>query len=92
MRFLSSSFPLNPKSIYKPIVYKIINYLHISISYGVWGSFNLCVVAREELLQKYPDRKLMLVDQLVASSGYGMLTDMTANLRDQGSLIEEVRT
>jgi hypothetical protein len=49
-------------------------------------------VAREELLQKYPDRKLMLVDQLVASSGYGMLTDMTANLRDQGSLIEEVRT
>jgi fatty acid-binding protein DegV len=49
-------------------------------------------VAREELLQKYPDRKLMVIYSLGASSGYGMLTDMAADLCKQGASIEEMHT
>jgi len=47
-------------------------------------------MARDQLLQKYPGRKLLVVDSLAASSGYGLLVDMAADLRDAGDSIEEV--
>jgi DegV family protein with EDD domain len=47
-------------------------------------------MAREQLLQKYPNRKMLIVDSLGASSGYGLLVDMAADLRDGGSAIEKV--
>ena len=43
-----------------------------------------------ELAQKYPDRKIYIVDSLAASSGYGLLMDKLADLRDDGKSIEEV--
>lgn len=64
--------------------------LHISLSSGLSGSYNSAVIAREELLPRYPDRKIMIVDSLGASSGYGLLMDMAADLRDNGETIEEL--
>jgi DegV family protein with EDD domain len=49
-------------------------------------------MARDELLLKYPDRKIMVVDSLGASSGYGLLTDLAADMRDQGASLEEIHT
>jgi DegV family protein with EDD domain len=65
--------------------------LHISLSSGLSGTFNAAILAREQLIQKYPDRKLVLIDSLGASSGYGLLVDMAADLRDKGASLEEVR-
>jgi DegV family protein with EDD domain len=64
--------------------------LHISLSSGLSGSFNSARVASEELLKKYADRKILLVDSLGASSGYGMLVDAAADMRDNGATIEEI--
>jgi len=64
--------------------------LHISLSSGLSGSYNSACVARETLLQKYPDRKIFLVDSLGASSGYGLLVDTAAGMRDKGVSIEEL--
>lgn len=64
--------------------------LHISFSSGLSGSYNAATLAREQLLSMYPQRKIMVVDSLGASSGYGMLTDMAADMRDEGQTIEEV--
>lgn len=64
--------------------------LHISLSTGLSGSYNSACMAREQLLDKYPERKILIVDSLGASSGYGLLTDMAADLRDQGALIEDL--
>ncbi len=44
----------------------------------------------EELREEYPDRKILVVDSLGASSGYGLLVDAAADLRDQGLSLEEV--
>ncbi|NLL48452.1 MAG: DegV family protein [Firmicutes bacterium] len=66
--------------------------LHISLSSGLSGSYNSAILAREALLERYPDRKIVLVDSLGASSGYGLLTDMAADLRDEGASIDEVYT
>ncbi|MBM7562827.1 DegV family protein [Fusibacter tunisiensis] len=64
--------------------------LHISLSSGLSGEYNSALIAKAELESKYPDRKILVVDSLGASSGYGMLTDLAADMRDNGSSIEEV--
>jgi len=64
--------------------------LHISLSSGLSGSYNSARIARDELLQKYSERKILLVDSLGASSGYGLLVDAAADMRDNGTDIEDI--
>ena len=64
--------------------------LHISFSSGLSGSVNSAMIARDELMKKYPDRKLYVVDSLCASSGYGLLMDKLADLRDEGMNIDDL--
>lgn len=64
--------------------------LHLSLSSGISGTVNSAMVAREALLEQYPDRKIYIVDSLAASSGYGLLMDRLADLRDEGKDLEEV--
>lgn len=64
--------------------------LHISLSSGLSGSYNSACMAKEELLSKYPGRKILVVDSLGASSGYGLITDTAADMRDDGASLEEV--
>lgn len=62
--------------------------LHVSLSSGISGVSNSACIARDELLSKYPDRKIFIVDSMGASSGYGMLMDKMADLRDEGMDIQ----
>lgn len=64
--------------------------LHICLSSGISGVFNSANIAKEELLDKYPDRKIYIVDSLGASSGYGLIMDRLADLRDQGQSIDDM--
>lgn len=64
--------------------------LHISFSSGLSGSYNSAIIARSQLLEEYPDRKIIIIDSLAASSGYGMVVDMAADMRDDGASIEEI--
>lgn len=75
---------------FEPFLQKGMDVLHISLSSGISGTFNSANIARDELLEKYPDRKILLVDSLGASSGYGLLVDMAADLKDRGDSIEDV--
>lgn len=65
--------------------------LHVSLSTGLSGAYNSACIARDELLESYPDRKIYIVDSLGASSGYGLLVDALAGLRNEGKTIDEVR-
>ncbi len=65
--------------------------LHICISSGLSGTINSARAAAEILQAKYPQRQLLIVDSLGASSGYGLIMDKLADLRDQGKSITEVR-
>jgi DegV family protein with EDD domain len=64
--------------------------LHLSFSTGLSGTYNSACIARETLLAKYPNQKILLVDSLGASSGYGLLTDRAADMRNNGATLEEV--
>lgn len=63
--------------------------LHIAFTSGQSGSVNNAYLAAELLREKYPQRKLQVIDSLCSSSGYGLLVDEAADLRDQGKTLEE---
>lgn len=64
--------------------------LHIEFSSGLSGSYNSAHLAVEELAEKYPERKIYLVDSLGASSGYGLIMETLADMRDLGKSIDEL--
>ena len=64
--------------------------LHLCLSSGITGVINSANIAKQVLEEKYPDRKIYIVDSLAASSGYGLLMDRLADLRDMGKSIDEV--
>lgn len=64
--------------------------LHVEFSSGLSGSCNSAMLAANELAEKYPNQKIYVVDSLAASSGYGLIMETLADLRDAGKPIEEV--
>lgn len=64
--------------------------LHICLSSGITGVINSANIAKSMLEEKFPDRKIYIVDSLGASSGYGLIMDTLAGMRDAGKTIDEV--
>ena len=64
--------------------------IHFSRSSGISGTVNSAMNAKMELEDKYPDRKIYVVDSLAASSGFGLFVDKMADLRDEGKSIDEI--
>lgn len=65
--------------------------LYLCFSSGLSGSFNTSNIAAQELMEKYPGRKVICADTLTATYGQGMLVRRAAALRDAGASIEQVR-
>ena len=64
--------------------------LHVTLSSGISSTYNSACIARDQLAEKYPDRKVIVVDSLAASSGSALLMDKLAELRDSGMGIDEL--
>ena len=64
--------------------------LYIGFSSGLSTTFNSARIAAEELLEKYHERKIVLVDTLAASSGQGLLVYMASKMRNDGASLEDV--
>ncbi len=64
--------------------------LHVCLSSRLSGVINSASIAREELLVKYPERRICIVDSLGASSGYGLLMDKLAEQKAEGMGLEEL--
>ena len=63
--------------------------LHIAFGSGMTPSVTNAVAAAEMLREKYPDCRITVIDSLCSSSGYGLLVDEAADMRDQGCSMEE---
>lgn len=63
--------------------------LSISISGNLSGSLNSSINARDIVLEKYPDRKIVCLDSLNASFGEAMSAIMASKARDEGKSLEE---
>lgn len=75
---------------FEPFLQDGFDILHVTLSSGISGVINSANIACRTLSERYPERKIRTVDSLGASSGYGLLMDKLADLRDEGKTIDEV--
>ena len=64
--------------------------LHVCLSSGISGTINSARNAALIVQERFPERKVYIVDSLGASSGYGLLMDTAATKRDEGLSAEEL--
>lgn len=67
----------------KPIIY-------MCFSSALSGSYNNAVMARQMLLEEYPEASISIIDTLSASMGQGLLVHLALELRDQGFGYKEI--
>lgn len=65
--------------------------LHLELSSGISGSINSANIAMEEMKEKYPDRRVEVVDSLCACGGYGLLVEYAVELRDKDISLEDAK-
>ena len=83
----------NPDGItktFKPLLEQGRDILHIGFSSGLSSSYNNTRLTADELAEKYPDRKIIVLDSLAASMGQGLLVYYAAKLKREGASIDEV--
>lgn len=74
---------------FTPFLEKGQDILHVTLSSGLSGVYNSAKTASELLAEKYPEREVVVIDSLAASTGYGMLMDAAADNRDAGMSLSE---
>ena len=66
--------------------------VHVTLSSGISATVNSARNAANIAMERFPERKIWVIDSLGASSGYGLLMDTAAAKRDEGLGAEELAT
>ncbi|NLN50371.1 MAG: DegV family protein [Acholeplasmataceae bacterium] len=61
----------------------------VLLSSGLSGTFNSAEVAKEEVLKKFPDRQIYLVDSKTGSLGEGLVVNEAVQFKKAGKTCEE---
>jgi DegV family protein with EDD domain len=78
-------------NLWDPIMAAGNDVLHLTLSSGISGAYQNAVLAQNEMRSRYPERRIEVVDSLGASSGYGLLVEEIADLRDAGATLDEAK-
>lgn len=66
--------------------------LYVSFTGELSGTYNTAQMIRNQLLETYPDLKLIIIDSKCASFGEGLVIKEAVRLRDEGNTLEEIAT
>lgn len=66
--------------------------IHISFSSALSCGYQNIVNGAEEVMEEYPDCKIVVIDTLSASLGEGLLMQMAVDMRAEGKTIDEIET
>ena len=89
----ASTSAINPEgwaNAIEPVLQQGKDALVLSFSSGLSTTYQSAMIAADELREKYPDRKINVVDTLCASLGQGLLVWYACQKRDAGMSLEEV--
>lgn len=75
---------------FTPILKEGKDILYICFSSGLSGTYGSSEIAILNLKEDYPNRKIMSIDSLCASSGEGLLVYLAAKEKENGKTIEEL--
>ncbi|MGT2722250.1 DegV family protein [Streptococcus porcinus] len=65
--------------------------LYIAFSSVLSGTYQSALIAREMVLEEYPDAVIEIVDTLAAAGGEGYLSILAAEARDKGRSLQETK-
>lgn len=82
--------PEQAKAMFEPVLKEGKDILHIAFSSGLSGSCQSAVIAAGELMEKYPDRRIIVVDSLMAAYGQGLLVCRAVEKKEAGMSLEEL--
>ncbi|MBQ8579597.1 MAG: DegV family protein [Oscillospiraceae bacterium] len=74
----------------EPVLQQGKDILVLGFSSGLSTTYQSAVIAANDLLEKYPERKINVVDTLCASLGQGLLVWYACKKRDEGLSLEEL--
>jgi len=77
---------------FTPFLEEGLDILHVCLSSGLSGVINSANAATNILAERYPQRRIYIVDSLAASSGYGLLMDTLAAKKSAGMDIDSLYT
>lgn len=77
------------KAAFEPLLQAGNDILHLGFSSGLSTTCNSAKIAAEELTKDYPDRKIVVIDTLAASAGFGMLVKLAVDKKNEGISLEE---
>lgn len=77
-------------NIMEPILAEGKDVLCLAFTSGLSTTYQSAVIAADELREKYPDRKINVVDTLCAALGQGLLVWYACRNRDAGMSLEEL--
>lgn len=90
---LPTTSQVNPEqyeAMFEPILKEGKDIIHLTLSSGISGTYNSAVIARDEMLERYPERRIQVIDSLCASMGFGLLVDAAWNHMQNGMSFEEL--
>lgn len=64
--------------------------VHVALSSGLSGTVNSARNAAAIAAERFPKNKIYIIDSLAASSGYGLIMETLADMRDNGASAEEL--
>ena len=64
--------------------------IYLPLSSGISGTYETALSVKVELLNKYPEGKLFIIDSKSATMGQGMVTIRAAMLNEDGKSVEEI--
>ena len=67
-----------------------VDVLHISFSSGLSSTYNNEYIAAQDVMERYPDRIIIVLDSLCASRGQGLLVYYAVMMKEKGCSIDEV--
>jgi len=74
---------------WRPLAEQGLPIVHICLGSGISGTYSNGLAAVRLLREQAPEARIFLVDSTLASVGYGMLSLIAADMRDQGKTPEE---
>lgn len=83
---------VNPEGfieVFEPILAAGDDILYIGFSSGLSTTCNSGRIAAEKLMEKYPERKITVIDSLSASAGFGMLVYLAVRKKNEGATLDE---
>ena len=90
---MATTSAVNPEgwsAVMEPALKEGKDLLVLGFSSGLSTTYQSAVIAAEDLKEKYPDRKINVIDSLCAALGQGLLLTHACKKRDEGLSLDEL--